>query len=1176
MKVPIRCPAVALLLAVALAVPTPARCQSATTGGLAGTITDPAGRGLPDAVVSLTNSATNQKQTVTAGANGSYAFSLLAPGAYAVQFTLQGFRTARMPSLVVNISEAPTLDAILEPGESGEPLNCQCRFSVNTSATSTVVDAKTITAVPLTTRNFTQVLSMASGSAADVNNAGTLGRGTRSVNVNGNTNAGAYSLDGAYAPSAVPNPDTIAELKIQTSQYDAVYGAQVPNTALITKSGENDFHGDAWEFVRNDVLNANSFFRSSTGQPKPNLKQNQFGATLGGPIRKGKLFFFSSYQGTRQVNGLDPTSTSNPILPPLTADRSAATLAAQFCPANHTVMVGPHAGQPDSRYLTFAGGRQLDCRNQSSATTAPINPVALHLLQMKEPDGSYLIPVPQTILTTGSNAGLGFSSYSLPSTYNEDQFMVNGDYLVSAGSTLSGRFYRTSIAQFRTFGSPQGYPGTPIVPGLGTPQALQAHDYVTSLSLTSALTKTLISEARFSFTRSAQAAHGDGTPSATSLGMTPADRFFDQPPETTILGPLGSFRLFGNFGNDFATENQYFSWSDNLSWVHGKHRTRAGGFFFTQSNSRDDLGNARGKIFFQTFSDFLLGLNASDNLSPSGRSNIQSILANEGSGPQGQLQYHYRSNYGAAFVQDDLHVSSRLTLNLGLRWEYIGPASDTNGTIGNAWPDLLRQAAKPPLSGTLTGITVAANYNPNLINPYTGQPFGPVPAGVLVRSTDGFYQNGAPMDAFAPRFGFAWQPLGSKGRLAVRGGYGWFYQSPTSSGNASGTPLLTAPPFAQGFTNADFSNHSSSLQTPFPATTLGYVPRTPTSELSDRIAGPDYTLPRLQQWNLSAQFRILQSLTFDLGYVGSEGSRLLIARGKNQPLLASPSSPVNCGYDGTASHCITTNTSQNANLRVPILGETPTALVDNEFAGSSAYHSLQATLRKQATHALAFQATYTFSRAASNTTIDNDPNNLSLDWARTSFDRTHRFTTNFDYRLPSLTRKSGISGALLKGWTLAGIVIVQSGLPMTLTDPNGGGVYGYAATSTVTLCPGASYSTLATPGSAGARLNGWINSSAICSPAAISADGSTGYGTTGQSIIEGPGQFNTDFSLGKTSRVGGVREGAMLAFRMEFYNALNHPQFSNPGTALGTATFGVITQSSVAPRLIQLAVKYLF
>src|ERR1035441_5018350 len=235
-------------------------CQSATTGALAGTIRDSAGAVLPNIQITLIGAATNQVLTSTAGPDGGYHFSLLAPGTYEARFSAPGFKTARMPSLSVSVSEPPVRDAELEPGEPSDEAECRCHVSTVTSSTGVLVDARTITAVPLTTRNFTQVLSMSSGSAADVNNAGTLGRGTRSVNVNGNTSAGAYSLDGAFSPSAVPNPDTIAELKIQTSQYDAVYGAQVPSTALITKSGEHEYHGDAWEFVRNDVFNANSFF----------------------------------------------------------------------------------------------------------------------------------------------------------------------------------------------------------------------------------------------------------------------------------------------------------------------------------------------------------------------------------------------------------------------------------------------------------------------------------------------------------------------------------------------------------------------------------------------------------------------------------------------------------------------------------------------------------------------------------------------------------------------------------------------------------------------------------------------------------------------------------------------------------------------------------------------------
>jgi len=177
--------------------------------------------------------------------------------------------------------------------------------------------------------------------------------------------------------------------------------------------------------------------------------------------------------------------------------------------------------------------------------------------------------------------------------------------------------------------------------------------------------------------------------------------------------------------------------------------------------------------------------------------------------------------------------------------------------------------------------------------------------------------------------------------------------------------------------------------------------------------------------------------------------------------------------------------------------------------------------------------------------------------------------------VPSLQRKGFLGGAS-RGWSISGIVIVQSGTPMTLTDKSGSAVYGFAGTATITLCPGATYGDLSTSGATTSRLRSWINKSAICRAPAIGSDGSSGYGSTGQGIVTGPGQFNTDVSVGKTTTVGGLRENAQLAFRAEFYNALNHPQFANPGTNFGTASFGVITQTSVAPRLIQFGLKYIF
>ena len=214
--------------------------QSDSTGALGGTITC-AKRAVPGATVVLTNNATNQTLTMISGENGSYHFSLLVPGTYRVSFSAPGFKTSQVASITVSVSEAPTLDASLEPGDPRERVACNCRFSSSASSTGTLVDHKTITGVPLTTRNFAQVLSMSSGTVADVNNAGTLGRGTQTVNVNGSTAAGSYTIEGAYAPSTVPNPDAIAEFKIQTSQYDAGYGAMVPSTNVITRGGERHY-----------------------------------------------------------------------------------------------------------------------------------------------------------------------------------------------------------------------------------------------------------------------------------------------------------------------------------------------------------------------------------------------------------------------------------------------------------------------------------------------------------------------------------------------------------------------------------------------------------------------------------------------------------------------------------------------------------------------------------------------------------------------------------------------------------------------------------------------------------------------------------------------------------------------------------------------------------------------
>src|SRR5579885_939802 len=307
--------------------------QSAGTGALTGTVTDSSRAVIPNVTVTLTNVDTNQARTAVTGADGNYKFSLIPPGTYSVRFSATGFKTADVPSVKINVTETPVLDQTLEVGSQAEQVTVEAQtegLQIASSTLGTVVGERTVTALPLSTRNYTQILGLSAGTSGGVGNATAFGKGTLDLSVNGNdpgknnfqmdgvaignmTNrATAQDLYGILTGLAIPNPDAIQEFKVQTSTYDASYGRNPgANVNVATKSGSNSFHGSAFEFFRNAQLNANDFFYNrdtcSTIQgtcPKQILNQNQFGGTIGGPVKKDKLFFFGSYQGTRQRNGI--------------------------------------------------------------------------------------------------------------------------------------------------------------------------------------------------------------------------------------------------------------------------------------------------------------------------------------------------------------------------------------------------------------------------------------------------------------------------------------------------------------------------------------------------------------------------------------------------------------------------------------------------------------------------------------------------------------------------------------------------------------------------------------------------------------------------------------------------------------------------------------------------------
>ena len=350
--------------------------------------------------------------------------------------------------------------------------------------------------MPLENRNFTQILSLSPGVVVALPNATTLGRGSQNVSANGSkTTANNVQFNGVDANNlaqnsvenateevgvAIPAPDTIQEFKVQTANYDASYGrGNGANVDVVSKSGTNRFHGSAWEFLRNNVANANDFFLKLDGQPRPELKQNQFGGSAGGPIWRNKTFFFAAYQGLRSVNGFGGKMTT--FLPQLTSDRSAGTLGAQFCPTA--------PGRASAAYLTHAGGAQVACNGSN------INPVALALLNFKLPSGQFAIPSPQINLPNVSGQfPIGESTYALPAAYQEDQVTTNLDHSLSTSNQVSARFFYSHAPTNEPFS-----PNAATVPGWGTSELDQTAMLV--LADTQVVNPSLVNVFRFGYMR---------------------------------------------------------------------------------------------------------------------------------------------------------------------------------------------------------------------------------------------------------------------------------------------------------------------------------------------------------------------------------------------------------------------------------------------------------------------------------------------------------------------------------------------------------------------------------------------------------------------------------------------------------------------------------------------------
>jgi hypothetical protein len=1151
-----------LLLLCSLTVPA----QSQTTGRIAGTVTDEKGGALPGAEVTVTNKGTGEVRTVVADESGHYIVPLLPPGNYTVSVTANGFKKFIADDVRVALTETTTLDPSLVVGAVSESVTVDAApqlVQTEGPQLGRVVDSRTLSELPLATRNFTQILGLSPGAATYLPDNTAVGRNSQNISVNGgrvtNNNfqingIDANSMGTNSAPSlAVPAPETIQEFKVQTSLYDATFGRSGGgNIQAVTKSGGNDFHGGGYGFFRNARFNANNPFLKRDGVARPVLTRNVFGGFLGGPIKQDKLFFFASYQGTRERNGaslINSVSSGVLIAPGLTDNRSEAALLATFRPVNLF-------GVP----LTA------------------INPTALSLLNAKLPNGQFLIPTP--------TSALGTYTGSTPSVFDENQANANIDYRYNDKNTFAFKFFFSNAPQ--TLVLPSFLGGGPNVPGYGNFQ--QNNNRLLTMQFVHIFSPNVFNELRAGYNFIRVDAFPQEPIKDSDVGITRSN--------ANIFPGLGLIRInaaaggvvFGTSATiDVKATAPSTTLADTLSITKGSHNIRTGGEFRYNENNYVLNFFTRGQIDFSNFNNFLAGAPLF-SIFGSGIGN-RSLRASD---------YNF-------FVQDDWKFSRRLTLNLGLRYELDLPPYDTRGRLATFDPSLYvpRPLAVggvpigPPIGGYVQAGNVIPAYDVASM-PNVGKR--------VVNSVD--------PNNFAPRVGFAYSPFDS-GRLVVRGGYGIFY-SRTSFQYL--TLNVIAPPTYVFGVSALFPPISNPYFAAPP--TSAFPTLVPGVALSGTLFDRNIRTPYLHQYNFNAQFEIFKNYLLEAGFVGTTGANLFRQVGINQARLASLGSPITNSVTGAV---ITTNTPGNAGLRAPFQGVSLNGFFQNQSTADSRYSSLQTSLTRRFANGLQFLASYTLAKSTDNASgqgggpgaggvlnpgavgetspILGNQLDYNANRGRSDFDRKHRFVFSALYDLPTPKFAEGSqAGKLLLGnWQLATIVTSMSGLPIDIVDTGAGSLYGLAGGSAALARPnlvGDPFSNIpagyffnplafARPRLTGGQVipssGGIAFADTTCSLATVVC---TDFGNVRRNLLRGPHQNNVDFSVIKRFR---FLETRSIEFRTEFFNLFNTVNYANPISDLNAATvnattgqivdpgrFGKIISTSSNPRLIQFGLKLNF
>jgi hypothetical protein len=1169
------------LAAVFLTLTAPAATAQVVTGTIYGTVADPTGAGVPQAAVTATNIATGVSSTTTADAGGNYRFPSLTPGTYNIRVEKQGFDSSVFSGVNVLLDQTARVDARLQVGQVSTTVNVSGAASTvetQTASVGTVVGEQQIVDLPLDLRRITSLATLVPGtiSASGFGYAAYIVGGSpfseaTYVAGGGRDSSNTLLIDGmetrAYDTGGfalAPPPDAIQEFKIQTNIYSAVFGKTAGSTMnTITKSGTNEFHGDAYEFLRNSDMDARNFFAGD----RPEYRRNQFGATLGGPVRKNKTFFFAYYDALREVKGLSLGS----FVP---TDQEKAGNFSSVLTGQTANLCG--AGGPAN--LNFDTGQLFNPATESQFTCPKGSADAGSTVLVGSPIPNNIItnidPVAQKVLAAFPEPNRsGYPNYvdQTPRDRADNQFGIRLDHTLDAKDQIFGRY------MFAQSGITDPSAGYSTLPGFGDKISFRGQNVVTSWIHT--FGPHLLNEATAGFQRNNPVENCQSCPLPAGF-----EENFGIEGLKSIGGgieqfPFFSFSNFAGVGDagyrPISNVEMTEDYRDDLTWTRGRHN-----------------------IVFGTDLQWLQNLRQQNPFSPGGQFNFNgqftslggeipgvgsvSDLADLETGypALGQRSLSYRdvnqvgSTFWSFYTQDDIKLRQNLSINVGLRYEYRRPPTDKSGNI-ISWVPLGPAFSGPGNAALLTDLPDAENdalcsmpSHANLISA-TGQCL--VVSSALRRQM-GFTGRTQQTLVFpdrgdwAPRFGLAWRPTSSD-KLVVRTGYGIFYDLANLNTKefVSGNPIFSPTQIFNttfGFPPPLTNGAPTTIQTVFAGTSTPLL----SQQYSALYLDPHFVNPRVQEWSFGLESQLASNWALDVSYVGSTGRHLDdIHLFGNQPL------------PGVGA----------IQPRRPYPDFNNIAYFSSD--ADSNYNALQAKLTKRLSAGVQFLMSYTLGKTMSDEEgneggqYPQDDNNLRANWARAQSDAHQRFVVSPSWSLPigegqRWLNGGGILSRVVGDWELSGIFETQTGLPFTVVSATDFSNSNSQSPRPDRTCSGVGPQT----------VSEWFNPACFTtSPlqAALAA-GVPQFGNSGRNILSGPGLVNLDVALIKKIRLS---ERVRLQFRAEAFNIFNHPNFGNPNATCVTTSTATcapgpqdvgdnIGQISTAgdPRDIQLGLKLLF